>query len=50
MKMTAGRKMELMAELMSVVLDHFSVVSMQEHARMAMQNGSLTVLKPEALD
>jgi hypothetical protein len=43
-----ARKLELMAELMSVVLDHFSVVSMQEHARTAMQNGGLAMVKPEA--
>jgi len=48
MKMTGAWKLDLMAELMSVVLDHFSVVNMQEHARVAMQNGGLAVVKPKA--
>ena len=44
MRMAGAPKLELMAELMSVVLDHFSVVSMQEHARLAMQNGNLATV------
>ena len=48
MRMAAAQKLELMAELMTVVLNHFSVVNMQEHARIAVESGRLSLVTMKA--
>jgi hypothetical protein len=44
MGMNGGMKLELMATLIRVVMDHYTVVTMQEHARLAIQTDKLPVV------